>query len=246
VEPAQSEEKGKVGGEDRGETGGQQGGETVRVSEPRTLLLIRHGRSSQDSTDLVETPRGPQWDPPLDDRGREQAELLAVRLRLQQRPAAVYCSPLRRARETIRPFAERAAVEVRFVDDLMEANIGEWEGKSFEEILGADPELLQMFRNQRAIWNRAPGGETVGALRDRVRNAIESILERHPEGDVFVVAHGGVINAYLGPLLGVANEMFFLPENTSLSSLDVEGSTRRVRFLNDVLHLTDASLFRPI
>ncbi|HEX7463806.1 MAG TPA: histidine phosphatase family protein [Actinomycetota bacterium] len=215
------------------------------MSEPRILLLIRHGRSKEDSTDLLETPRGLQWDPPLDERGRGQAELLAERLLLQQRPVAVYCSPLRRARETVLPFAERAGFEVRFEDDLMEANIGEWEGKSFEEILGADPELLYLFRNQRAIWHRAPGGEAIGAFRDRVGNAIESILERHPEGDVFVVAHGGVINAYLGPLLGVPDEMFFLPENTSLSSLEVEGSTRRVRFLNDVLHLTDPNLFRP-
>jgi broad specificity phosphatase PhoE len=64
-------------------------------------------------------------------------------------------------------------------------------------------------------------------------------------GDVFVVAHGGVINAYLGPMLLVENEMFFLPENSSLNSVEVEGSERRVRFLNDVLHLTDPHLFEP-
>jgi probable phosphoglycerate mutase len=219
--------------------------EARRVSQLRVLFLIRHGHSEQGSTDLLETPRGLQWDPPLDERGREQAELLAERLLLQQRPSAVYCSPLRRTRETVRPFAERAGVEVRFDDDLMEANIGDWEGKSFEEILGADPELLHLFRNQRAIWHRAPRGEDVGAFRDRVGRAIESILERHPVGDIFIIAHGGVINAYLGPLLGVPSEMFFLPENTSLSSLEVVGSTRRVRFLNDVLHLTDPQLFRP-
>jgi broad specificity phosphatase PhoE len=64
-------------------------------------------------------------------------------------------------------------------------------------------------------------------------------------GDVFVVAHGGVINAYLGPMLLVENEMFFLPENSSLNSVEVEGSARRVRFLNDVLHLSDPQLFGP-
>jgi broad specificity phosphatase PhoE len=215
------------------------------VSPSRILFLIRHGRSDQSSNDLVVTPRGRQWDPPLDDLGREQAELLARRLQLMEPPAAVYSSPLRRARETIAPFAEASGIEVGFDEDLMEANIGEWENMSFEDILASDPELLHQVRSQRAIWHRAPGGEAVDAFRKRVHNAIEAILERHAVGDVFVVAHGGVINAYIGPLLRVEREMFFTPENTSLSSLEVEGEDRRVRFLNDILHLSDPQLFEP-
>ncbi len=213
------------------------------MSGLRVLFLIRHGHSDETSDDLVRTPRGPQWDPPLDALGREQAELLARRLLLMERPVAVYCSPLRRARETVAPFAERAGLEVRFDEDLMEANVGAWENRSFEEILASDAELLHLFTNQRAIWHRAPGGEAVGAFRDRVRRAIGGILERHPEGDVFVIAHGGVINAYLGPLVGAPQEMFFLPENTSLNSLEIENGVPRLRFLNDVLHLTDPHLF---
>jgi probable phosphoglycerate mutase len=215
------------------------------VSAYRILFLIRHGRSDQSSNDLVDTPRGAQWDPPLDDVGREQAELLARRLVLMERPAAVYSSPLRRARQTIEPFADASGIEVTHDDDLMEAHIGRWENMSFEDILASDPELVGLVRSQRAIWHRAPGGEAVGAFRKRVHEAIESILERHDAGDVFVVAHGGVINAYLGPLLLVENEMFFLPENSSLNSVEVEGSKRQVRFLNDVLHLSEPQLFQP-
>ena len=38
--------------------------------------------------------------------------------------------------------------------------------------------------------------------------------------------------------------MFFVPENTSLNSVVAEGEVRRVRFLNDALHLTgDPHLF---
>ncbi len=215
------------------------------MTASRILFLIRHGRSDQSSDDLLDTVRGPQWDPPLDDVGREQAERLAHRLVLMERPSAVYSSPLRRARETIAPFADAAGIDVSHEEDLMEAHIGRWENVSFEDILASDPELLGLVRSQRAIWHRAPGGEAVGVFRKRVHDAIESILERHAVGDVFVVAHGGVINAYLGPLLRVENEMFFLPENTSLNSVEVEGSKRRVRFLNDVLHLSDPQLFGP-
>jgi broad specificity phosphatase PhoE len=76
-----------------------------------------------------------------------------------------------------------------------------------------------------------------------VRRAIDGILERHPDGDIVVICHGGVINAYLGPLLGIRHEMFFIPENTSVSSIELDERGPRVRFLNDILHLTDPQLF---
>ena len=215
------------------------------MSEPRILFLIRHGRSDQSSDDLAAMPRGMQWDPPLDATGRDQAELLARRLLLMEPPSAVYCSPLRRARETIAPYAERAEVQVEYDAGLTEAYVGGWESRSFEEILASDDELLHRFRNQEALWHRAPGGETLASLRERVRDSIEGILARHPEGNVFVVAHGGVINAFIVPILGLQQEMLFLPENTSLNSVVVDGDERRVRFLNDVRHLTDPDLFLP-
>jgi probable phosphoglycerate mutase len=85
--------------------------------------------------------------------------------------------------------------------------------------------------------------EHLDAFRDRVHREVESILARHADGDVVVICHGGVINAYVGPLLGLEQEMFFLPENTSVNSVIVDGTTRRVRFLNDILHLTDPQYF---
>jgi probable phosphoglycerate mutase len=215
------------------------------VSAPRVLYLIRHGRSDESSSDLATTPRGPQWDPPLDERGREQAELLTRRLLLMDRPSAIYCSPLRRAKQTIAPYAERTGLGVVYDPDLMEAHVGDWENKTFEEILTSDEEMLPRFRNQEAIWHRAPGGETLASLRGRVGEAIERILALHLEGNVLAVVHGGVINAYVAPILGLEQEMFFLPDNTSINSVVVDGEERRVRFLNDVRHLTDPTLFLP-
>ncbi|MGZ5290722.1 MAG: histidine phosphatase family protein [Actinomycetota bacterium] len=209
----------------------------------RILYLVRHGESDFASRDFATIDRGEQWDPPLGERGREQAGLLARRLLAMEPPAAVYCSPLRRARETVAPYAEAAGVDVRNEDGLVEAHLGEWEGKPFEEILAADEQMLHRLRNQEPIWRHAPGVEQLAPFRTRVHGAVESILERHPEGNIVVVCHGGVINAYVAPLLGVEHEMFFIPENTSLNSVVVDGDARRVRFLNDHLHLTDPQLF---
>ncbi len=211
----------------------------------RVLYLIRHGRSDFDSAEMSATARGDQWDPPLSDEGRHQAGLLANRLRLMElETAVVYCSPLRRTRETVAPYADAQGVDVVFDDELIEAHIGGWEGLPFEEIVAGDAELVQRIRNQQAIWSRAPGGESEGDFRARVVTAVETIIATHDDRDVVVVAHGGVINAYCGQVLGLPSAMFFLPENTSINSVVLDGDRRTVRFLNDIAHLTDPQLFR--
>jgi 2,3-bisphosphoglycerate-dependent phosphoglycerate mutase len=212
----------------------------------RVLYLIRHGRSNFGwSGTPFATARGEQWDPPLSPEGRRQAELLAERLlQMDLDPFVVYASPLRRARETADAFARRVGVDVRVEEDLAEAHIGGWEGVPFEELVEEDPDLAHHVRNQRAIWHRAPGAEREDRFRARVREIVEELLLRHPDGNLLLFAHGGVINAYCGDLLGLAQEMFFLPENTSVNSVDVDGRARTVRFLNDVLHLTDPYFFR--
>jgi probable phosphoglycerate mutase len=211
----------------------------------RLLYLIRHGQSDFDRTgDRWTSARGAQWDPPLSERGREQAALLAKRLRVMDLdPFVVYSSPLRRATETAEVFAREAGTDVSFDDELVEAHIGGWEGKPFEEIIESDPEVMQHIRHQRAIWHRAPDAERGDRFRSRVHDIVEGLLDAHPAENLLLFVHGGVINAYVGELLGLGQEMFFLPENTSLNSVDVDGHTRTVRFLNDVLHLSDPHFF---
>jgi broad specificity phosphatase PhoE len=210
----------------------------------KVLYLIRHGRSDLDSAGMFASPRGEQWDPPLSSEGRSQADLLARRLRLMDvDPSAIHCSPLRRAVETARPYAEGAGLEIARDDDLIEAHIGGWEGLPFEEILASDADLLHRVRNQQSIWDRGPGVEHPDDFRARVVGAVENIVDRDPGTDVVVVAHGGVINAYCGAVLGLPGAMFFLPENTSINSVIVDGARRTVRFLNDIAHLTDPQLF---
>lgn len=209
----------------------------------RILYLVRHGESDFESSAFTVGVRGSQWDPPLSAKGREQARLLAERLQSMPEPVALHCSPMRRARETAAKFLSHSGLEITIDEDLAEAYLGEWEGKPFEEILATDELMLHRIRNQEPIWRHAPGAEELGALRARVRGAVERALSARSSGNVLVVCHGGVINAYVAPLLGVDHEMFFVPENTSLNSVVVQGAARRVRFLNDALHLTDPHLF---
>jgi probable phosphoglycerate mutase len=216
------------------------------VTVERRLFLIRHGRVDFDARDRFrESPRGRQWDPPLGEEGRQQADHLAARLLAMRRPAAVYVSPFTRCLETVAPFARAAGVEPVQDEDVGEVFIGGWEGLPFEEILAGSEEVARRAREFEAMFSVAPGAETAGELRARVVPAVDRMLDRHREGDVVVVTHGGVINAYAGRVLGIDHDMFYLPENTSITTFDVDPHGPRVRFLSDVLHLFQPGLFAP-
>jgi probable phosphoglycerate mutase len=214
------------------------------------LLLVRHGHVDFTSQAFRTSPRGRQWDPPLDDVGSEQAASLTARLRLMARPAAVVVSPFARCRETIAPYLEETGLEAAIDEDLGEVFIGEWEGVRFEDVISGDEELARRFREQDPMFSLSPGGESGPQLRARVIPAVEAAIARaaganEEKPTVLVVSHGGVINAYLGRVLDVPHDMFFLPENASINTVEVDGDARRIRFLNDVRHLTDPAVFAP-
>src|SRR3972149_11939046 len=108
------------------------------------LLLARHGQSVSNA---VRRFQGVQ-DVPLSEIGVRQAEALGAVLR-RRRVAAIYTSPLQRARRTAEIAAAGLSVPVVSVEDLRELSLGEWEGRTVEEIraLPGDP---------YARWVRGP------------------------------------------------------------------------------------------
>jgi 2,3-bisphosphoglycerate-dependent phosphoglycerate mutase len=210
----------------------------------RRIYLIRHGKADHRSTAHTPTPRGDAADPPLDDTGRQQAVALTRRLRMMPDPAAIYCSTLTRARETIAPYLEATGRAATYLDDLAEWYAGDWELKEFEELLTEHPEMPERVLFQNPVFVLAPNSEPVEAFRRRVVAAVEGSLSAHADGDIWVVCHGGVINAYIGHLLGVEDqEMFFLPPNTSINTVKVDGDRRTMWFLGDDTHYTSPELF---
>ena len=210
----------------------------------RRLYLVRHGRPDYTSTAHADSSLGRRYDPPLGEIGIEQSGRLADRLKMLPRPAAIYSSTLARARETARVVGERIGMPVIEREDLCEWFGGEWEAKDFEQIFEEHPEAIDLFRNQNPAWYLAPGSERADDFQRRCVDAVESIIATHPEGDVVVVAHGGVINAYFSHILGIAGQdMFFLPENTSLNTVVIRGDDRLAWFLSDASHLTDPGWF---
>jgi broad specificity phosphatase PhoE len=164
----------------------------------RTIWLARHGQSVSNA---VRRFQGVQ-DVALSDLGRRQAECLARAVH-GRAIAHVYASPLERARETAVAAARALGAPLTVVDDLRELSLGEWEGRTVEEVraLPGDP-YAQWVRDP--LEKAPPGGESLADVQSRAVRVLEMIGQWHPNGDdVLVVSHGGVISAYLAYCLGL-------------------------------------------
>ena len=160
------------------------------------IFLIRHAEAEGSGRYL-----GRRSDPPLSERGRAQAKALAGQL-AGEPLAAIYSSPLRRALETARAIAAPHRLPVETVADLVEMDFGLWDGLSYQEIEARDPEqLARWLANPLAV--APPEGESLAEMSQRVINAFEATVARHPEKTVTIVTHGGPARVILCQVLGV-------------------------------------------
>jgi len=195
-----------------------------------TMLLARHGQSVSNAIRRFQRVQ----DVALSELGARQAAALAAAL--SGRPvAAVYTSPLARARATAEIAAAPLGVPVTPVEDLRELSLGEWEGRSVEEIraLPGDP-YARWVRDPVACL--PPGGEPLVEVQARVVRALGEIARTHPNGQqVLVVCHGGVISAYLAHCLGLPLSSIWRLTVANCSLTEVRPP--RVHSVNSTRHL---------
>jgi alpha-ribazole phosphatase len=161
-----------------------------------TIMLIRHAEAEGAGCYL-----GRRSDPSLSARGRAQAEALA-RWLVGERLAAIYSSPLRRALETARAVAAPHHLPVETVADLAEIDFGLWDGLSYQEIEARQPEQLACWLAD-PLTVAPPEGESLAELSQRVINAFEPIVTRHPGETMIIVTHGGPVRVILCQGLGL-------------------------------------------
>lgn len=206
------------------------------------ILLIRHGES-QPVRQGVEVPMlGGQADPPLDVRGREEAQLVADRL-ADQHLDAIYVTPLQRTHETAAPLAQRLGLTPIVEPDLKEIFLGEWEGPAFRMHMSeGDPIAIKMMEEER--WDVIPGAETAEAFNARLHRGITRIAAAHPDRRVAVFVHGGVIGAICAMAASSRPFAFIAADNASISHLVVQPDRWVLRRFNDTGHL-HTDLDRP-
>jgi probable phosphoglycerate mutase len=189
-----------------------------------TLLLMRHGETDWNA----ERRWQGHSDPPLNERGREQARELAATL---DGIDVIYASDLARARETAEILGDRLGLEVRLDARLRERSFGAWEGQTWEDLEQRHADALRRW--QAGETHGPEDAEPYEDFSRRVESFLEEILQTHPGERVLVVGHGGSIRAIhaLAEGLDYGRDHFRIPSvaNCGLSRYSVlEGKLARL------------------
>ncbi len=194
------------------------------------LVLVRHGLPVR--RELTEGIADPELAPD----GHVQAAKMAAYLATED-IAAIYVSPLCRAKETAAPLGKLLGLQPIIDEDISEFDRNSSEYVPIEELRGTnDPRWLRMIRGE---WEE--GHDHPDLFRKRVIAACERMIAAHSGERVVAVCHGGVINQYLAHILGIQTQLgFFYPQYTSIHRVMASrDGLRSVLTLNEAAHLRD-------
>jgi broad specificity phosphatase PhoE len=164
-----------------------------RVATTR-VYLARHGQTAYNLEGRFQGQQAVL----LDDTGRVQATELAARAASRDF-AALWCSPLLRARETADIVAQRIGLQPREDARLMETDAGDWTDRSFADVQAEAPDLFAAFASADPDF-AFPGGESFAQQEVRVAAALDDV--EAGTLPALVVCHGMVIRAALSVRIG--------------------------------------------
>ena len=148
------------------------------------LILIRHGETTWN---VIGRYQG-QADPPLNERGHQQAQKVALELKEQTHLEVLFTSPLQRAKQTAQEIATQLNLPLFEDSRLMEIHQGNWQTKLRSEIESAYPDLF--LRWETEPWQiTPPGGEHLTQVQARVYAAVDEIVKHYPHQCVGLVTH---------------------------------------------------------
>lgn len=158
------------------------------------LILVRHGQTPAN----IEGVWHGSTNTPLTELGHNQARKLGNYFHNIMQPDVIYASPLQRAHNTALAIADIHNLAVNLDPRLQEFCLGDWEGVKFEEIdmthdregrLYSDPDFAP------------PNGESQHMVRNRMVEAIDNIIAKHPGQNIVLVSHGVALGIALSHYL---------------------------------------------
>lgn len=203
------------------------------------LLFVRHGETLNNRLRIFQGQSGAG----LTEKGREQAGLLAERLRATRAKfSALYTSDLERAAETASILGKVLGLVPKPHPGLREVALGRWEGLHEDEIKAAMPEQWAAWRNGEDIARG--GGERLADVTARMAQAADEIANEHASRTVLVVSHGAAIKSFAAHVLSTQTTRLRALRPVSntgacLFERNREGGYSLVVY-NDTTHLGDA------
>jgi 2,3-bisphosphoglycerate-dependent phosphoglycerate mutase len=160
-----------------------------------TLYIFRHGQTEDNANFLFSG-----WhDSPLTEKGRQQAQELAEKLK-NKKLDMLFSSPLIRAVDTMKiavSLNDKAReLEIKTDKRIIERNYGDYVGTSKLEMQLADAKLAHLVR--RSYDQVPPNGESLSMVCMRVRDFCESIIPTMKKYNINIAVscHGNSIRGF--------------------------------------------------
>jgi broad specificity phosphatase PhoE len=175
----------------------------------------------------------------LSEVGLSQARALSARLASEEIDA-IYASNLGRAKLTAEIIAEPHGLFVQTEPRLCEADYGEWEGHTMDELRRMDPERTAAWMAE-PVDVCPPGGETLEQVADRVAAVLEELRARPDDEQIVLVGHGGSVRALLCVALQIPQgySRRLRVDTASLSIIQLMAQRTMLCLFNDRNHLSD-------
>jgi broad specificity phosphatase PhoE len=197
------------------------------------LFVIRHGETDFSRERRFAGAR----DVPLGARGRLQSEAVAAAL-AAEKLAAVYASPLDRARASAELIAKPHGLEPRIAPAFREMAFGQWEGLLRDELAVRVPGDAAMWRDSPHLA-APPGGERLVDVSARVQEAVAELRERHAGATVALVTHAVVTRLIVLQALGLGPERLWSVDASpaGITEIEYQGAWVTMHRMNTLAHL---------
>lgn len=197
-----------------------------------TVYLTRHGQTEWN----IEKRLQGHGNSPLTESGLRGAEELSKRLE-DINIERIYTSPIERAYKTAIILKGNKKIDVVNHEGLKEMNFGDFEGKITEDVMKENPDWNINLIMQGNLEMRAPNGETLAEVRERVSKAMDQIIQDNEGKTILIVGHGITLKAIMNYFKDkdVNNEVM---GQTTLTKVNVDGENFNIEFKNDGSHFT--------
>ncbi|MET4562641.1 broad specificity phosphatase PhoE [Lysinibacillus parviboronicapiens] len=199
-----------------------------------TFFLVRHGETVWNKERRLQG-----WlDSPLSEKGILHAEQLAQQLQAIQF-AAAYSSSSGRAKETLALLIADRELPCFYEDNLREIFLGNWQGKTIEDIIGTYRFDYELYTDYPAQFI-ATHTESFGAVTERAMYTLKNIAEKYPHENVLIVSHAVTIKCIINAILerGI-NQLWAAPmiEGTSVTIIERLNQQWVVKDIGNTKHL---------
>jgi isoleucyl-tRNA synthetase len=172
------------------------------------LIFVRHGESEKN-VGKVATMGMDSY--PLTKEGEKCAKVMAESY--SESVDVIYASASLRTKQTAEILAKKLGVEVVYDEDLLEINHGEWEGKSYNELVKLDAfKEYKKLENEKRFEYKLGGGESRADVVVRIERFIKKVNKEYVGKNVMVVSHGAINGALKKILEGVDFDKYFVNE----------------------------------